>query len=43
MEIERQKEEWRYFTMVPGELYVADTGIYWTQLLFVVNSDIFQH
>lgn len=29
--------------MVPGELYVANTGIYWTQLLFVVNSDIFQH
>ena len=43
MEIESQKEEWKYFTMVSGELCVTLTGIRGTQLLFVANWDILQH
>ena len=43
MEIESQKEEWKYFTRVRGELCVTIPGIWGTQLLFVANWDILQH
>ena len=37
METRKEKEEWKFSTMAPGELFVTTTGIRKTRVSFVMN------